>query len=123
MKLFRCEHCGNIAEKIYDSGVSMVCCGENMKEIVAIEEFDQKHTPIVKKEENHLSIEVGELIHPMTADHYIQFIFVVKDDAVIRYNVKDKEMPIVKFSLEDNFEVYSYCNIHGLHKAVININN
>ena len=119
MKLFRCEHCGNIAEKIYDSGVSMVCCGENMTEIKAIEELDQKHTPVLKKDSNHLSIEVGELIHPMTPDHFIHFIFIVKDDTVVRYDVRDKELPIVNFSLEDDFEVYSYCNVHGLHKAVI----
>jgi len=119
MKLYRCEHCGNIAEKIHDSGVKMVCCGENMKEIEAIEEVNEKHTPVVKKETNYLSIEVGALIHPMTEDHYIEFIFIVKDDTVVRYNVKNKEFPIVKFSLENDFEIYSYCNIHGLHKATI----
>ena len=35
VKFFICKHCGNIVGVIQDSGVPMVCCGENMTELVA----------------------------------------------------------------------------------------
>ncbi|MBR4820135.1 MAG: desulfoferrodoxin, partial [Clostridiales bacterium] len=34
IKIYRCKHCGNIAIKIINSGVPMVCCGEKMEELV-----------------------------------------------------------------------------------------
>ena len=35
MKLYICETCGNIIEKVNDSGVPVVCCGKPMKELIA----------------------------------------------------------------------------------------
>ena len=35
IKFYKCEHCGNIAIKVVDSGVPMICCGEPMVELVA----------------------------------------------------------------------------------------
>ena len=35
IKLYKCAHCGNIAIKVVDSGVPLVCCGEPMEELVA----------------------------------------------------------------------------------------
>ena len=32
LKIFKCMHCGNIVEKIFDRGVPVICCGEPMKE-------------------------------------------------------------------------------------------
>ena len=31
MKFYQCAHCGNLAVKLHDSGVSMVCCGHPMQ--------------------------------------------------------------------------------------------
>lgn len=35
LKLYRCAHCGNIAFKLVDKGVPLVCCGEPMQELKA----------------------------------------------------------------------------------------
>ena len=35
LKIFKCMHCGNIVEKIFDRGVPVICCGEPMKEMKA----------------------------------------------------------------------------------------
>ena len=35
LKFYRCNVCGNIAIKLVDSGIPMVCCGQPMTEIVA----------------------------------------------------------------------------------------
>lgn len=34
MKFYQCEHCGNLAVKLTDSGVPMVCCGTPMTEVL-----------------------------------------------------------------------------------------
>ena len=33
IRFFRCRHCGNVAIKLVDSNVPMVCCGEKMEEL------------------------------------------------------------------------------------------
>ena len=30
-KFYKCNKCGNVAIKVVDSGVPMVCCGEKME--------------------------------------------------------------------------------------------
>ena len=35
LKFYKCMHCGNIAVKPFDSGVPLVCCGEQMVELTA----------------------------------------------------------------------------------------
>ena len=32
-KFYKCNHCGNVIEKVVDSKVPVVCCGENMVEL------------------------------------------------------------------------------------------
>ena len=34
-KFYRCEMCGNIITHLNDSGVRVVCCGQEMGELVA----------------------------------------------------------------------------------------
>ena len=48
-KFFRCKVCGNIIEKIYDSGVPVVGCGEEMEELVAntVDASKEKHTQCI----------------------------------------------------------------------------
>ena len=35
MKFYKCSHCGNIVAYVQDNGPKVVCCGEEMKEMVA----------------------------------------------------------------------------------------
>ena len=43
-----CKHCGNIMAKVKDSGVPVVCCGENMTEIIpgTTDAAVEKHVPV-----------------------------------------------------------------------------
>ena len=34
VKFYKCAHCGNVVEKLVDSGVPLVCCGQKMEELV-----------------------------------------------------------------------------------------
>ena len=81
VKFFKCEHCGNIVTKIVDKGVPVLCCGEPMVELKAntTDAATEKHVPVVKAEDNKLFVEVGEVTHPMTEEHLIQFVYVETD--------------------------------------------
>ena len=35
MKVFKCEICGNIIEKVIDKGVPVMCCGNPIVELTA----------------------------------------------------------------------------------------
>ena len=49
MKFYKCSHCGNIVAYVQDNGPKIVCCGEEMKEMVAntTDAATEKHVPVV----------------------------------------------------------------------------
>lgn len=117
-KFYICRHCGNIITKLDDSGVPIVCCGEEMKELVAgaTDAAGEKHVPVVKVEDKKVSVDVGAVTHPMTAEHYIEWIFLeTEKGGQFKYLSPDTE-PKVSFLLDGDepVGVYAYCNLHGL---------
>lgn len=121
VKFYRCAHCGNIVELIKDSGVQVVCCGEPMKQLVAntTDAATEKHVPVVEKDGNKVVVTVGSVAHPMTEEHYIQFIVAVTGNGVHRVNLTPSDKPQATFEAEGVKEVYEYCNLHGLWKAEV----
>lgn len=81
VKFYKCMHCGNIAVKVFDAGVPLVCCGEKMVELVAGSQDAalEKHVPAVEVEGNKVVVNVGSVDHPMLEEHWIQFICLVTD--------------------------------------------
>ena len=51
LQFFKCEHCGNIAVKLFDEGPALFCCGEKMSELVpdSVEASHEKHIPVIAK--------------------------------------------------------------------------
>lgn len=80
IQFYKCMHCGNIAVKVFDSGVPLVCCGEKMEELVADSQDAslEKHVPDITVDGNKVHVNVGSLDHPMETEHYIQFICLLK---------------------------------------------
>ena len=77
-KFYRCRHCGNVIIKLVDSKVPVVCCGEQMQELIpnTVDASNEKHVPVVTRLDNcKLKIEVGSTLHPMTPEHHICFIY------------------------------------------------
>ena len=73
-KFYKCRHCGNVIEKVVDSGVNVVCCGEPMEELVpnTSDGSGEKHVPVVKHlDDCKIEIKVGSVAHPMTEEHHI----------------------------------------------------
>lgn len=119
VKFYICETCKNIITKIVDSKVPVVCCGKPMKELVpgAVDGALEKHVPAVTIEGNTVKVQIGEVIHPMLAEHYIQFIALETRNGFQIKNLKAGDEPKADFILADGDEavaVYEYCNLHGL---------
>ena len=119
VKFYICETCKNIITKIVDSKVPVVCCGKPMKELVpgAVDGALEKHVPAVTGDGNTVKVQIGEVIHPMLAEHYIQFIALETRNGCQIKNLKAGDEPKAEFILADGDEavaVYEYCNLHGL---------
>jgi superoxide reductase len=78
-KFYKCNHCGNVVEKVVDSKVPVVCCGEKMQELIpnTVDASNEKHVPVVTRlDDCRIKVEVGSVAHPMTPEHHISFIYV-----------------------------------------------
>ena len=123
MKFYKCLHCGNIVEMIEDKNVPLFCCGEKMMELIpgSIDGAKEKHIPVIKEDEGLVTINVGEIDHPMLPEHYIEWIIVHTDRGIYRKHLKPNDKPEAKFALLENEIVlssYAYCNLHGLWKKI-----
>jgi superoxide reductase len=117
-KFYICRKCGNIIGMVQPSGVPVVCCGERMEQLLpnTTDAAGEKHVPVVTVEGNTVSVKVGSVEHPMTDEHYIQWIYLETEKGGQRKELKPGEKPEVKFTLIDDDPVgaFAYCNLHGL---------
>lgn len=122
-RFYICEKCGNTIGMIHASGVPLVCCGQKMTAIEAgtVEASREKHIPVVEVSENAVKVVVGSVLHPMTEEHSITWVYLETDKGGQRKNLAAGEAPEVTFALADEkpIAVYAYCNLHGLWKTEI----
>ena len=119
-KFYNCNRCGNVVEKVVDSGVAVVCCGEKMEELIpnTVDASGEKHVPVVTMlDDKRIKVEVGSVSHPMEAEHHIAFIYVEMENGGIKVDLKDKPEAIIYIGDEKPLAVYEYCNLHGLWKT------
>ena len=122
-KFYICEKCGNIAGKINDSGVPMVCCGQKMTKLEpgVVDASHEKHVPVVQVEGNTVKVTIGSVLHPMAEEHSILWVYLETDKGGQRKCLEVGAAPTVSFALTDEkpVAVYAYCNLHGLWKTEI----
>ena len=121
-KFFICENCGNIIAMVKEAGPKVVCCGKKMTELVAgtTEASREKHIPVYRVEGNKVLVNVGSIDHPMTEEHYIEWVSLQTKFGNQRKALKPGDAPSVCFSICEGDEVeavYAYCNLHSLWKA------
>ncbi|MDO5122800.1 MAG: desulfoferrodoxin family protein [Erysipelotrichaceae bacterium] len=122
MLFYKCEHCGNMIAHLYDSGVRVVCCGEEMKPIEpnTSDGAGEKHVPVITVDGQTVTVTVGSVDHPMLDAHYIQWIMLETKEGRQRKTLKPGEKPVAVFALTEGDSVgaaYEYCNLHGLWKS------
>ena len=120
--LYLCKHCGNLAGKLIDSGVDMVCCGEKMEKLVPkkADAANEKHVPVIEINGNSVKVTVGSTPHPMTEEHHIAFIILETDKGFQRKALAHDGEPSASFSIPNDEKVvaaYEYCNVHGFWMA------
>ena len=80
----------------------------------------EKHLPEVKRDGSHIHICVGSVLHPMSAEHSIEWIFLeTKNGGQFRRLMPDSE-PTAEFIVAPDDEpvaAYAYCNLHGFWKT------
>jgi superoxide reductase len=121
-KFYRCNHCGNIFGVIKDAGVTPVCCGEPMEELVAntTDAAQEKHVPVIERDGVTVTVKVGSVPHPMLEEHFIQWIVINQGDLTQRKALKPGDAPEATFTVSDataKVTAYEYCNLHGLWTA------
>ena len=121
-KFYICEHCGKMVALVKESGVLVMCCGQKMTEIIpgTTDAAVGKHVPVYTVENNIVHVKVGEVEHPMTPEHFIEWVSIQTNQGNQRKALKPGDQPEICFALCDGDEVeavYAYCNLHGLWKA------
>lgn len=119
-QVYRCAICGNIVEVRHAGAGELVCCGQPMHLLAANTQdaATEKHVPFVEQTEEGIKVRVGEVAHPMEADHYIEWITLVTDNTVETVYLAPGDTPEAIFAFTaEKFTVYEYCNLHGLWKV------
>jgi len=120
LETYRCEVCGNIVEVMHASGGRLVCCNQPMTllEENTTDAAVEKHVPVVTAIDGGYNVAVGSVDHPMTDDHYIEWIELVAGDEVFIRHLNPGDAPAAVF-LTAATGVYAraYCNLHGLWRS------
>lgn len=119
VSFYRCEKCGNTVALIKSGGGTLTCCDQPMTKLTAnsTDAAQEKHVPVIKKENGKIKVAVGSTLHPMLPEHYIEWIALVTGEKVIFQFLKPGEEPKADFCEAPSGTVYEYCNLHGLWQA------
>lgn len=119
LKFYYCKHCGKIIAIVKEAKTPTICCGEPMSELIpgVTDAATEKHVPVISVEGNVVTVKVGEAAHPMTEEHFIEWILLKTDKGIQKKWLKPGDEPKAKFILDDGEKVeaaYEYCNLHKL---------
>ncbi len=119
-KIYKCNVCGNIVQILHCGVGDLVCCNEKM-ELLEEQTADmtlEKHVPIIEKIEHGFRVKVGSTPHPMTDEHYIEWIELIADGKYYRQYLKPNDKPEVEFCIDaKKLTAREYCNIHKLWRS------
>lgn len=119
LRYYYCRQCGKIIAMIKDSGAPTVCCGEAMRELIpgTGDGSGEKHVPVIEMRKNFVTVKVGAEEHPMTEEHYIEWISIFTNQGIQHKNLSPGLPPSAIFAIsygEKIMAAYAYCNIHKL---------
>ena len=122
-EIFRCNICGNIIEILEGGAGELVCCNEPMEliDVKNEETVAEKHKPVISSEGENIKIRVGEVLHPMTKEHHIEFIEAISLDGKYLYRkyLTTEEQPIMEFFCKTGkMRARELCNIHGFFETI-----
>ncbi len=122
-QVYQCEICGNIVEVVHVGKGQLVCCNQPMTLLDenTTDASKEKHVPQVTRDGDTIYVQVGSTSHPMTAEHYIEWVELIVGDLVERHYLSPGDSPETSFAYRSSGQpvIRAYCNLHGLWKAVL----
>ena len=118
-EVYKCDLCGNIVEVMAGAAGALACCGQDMNLLTenTVDAAVEKHVPVPSDSAEGLLVNVGSVDHPMTDDHYIQWVELISGDTTYSVFLNPGDKPQACFpSLKGDVTVRAYCNLHGLWK-------
>ncbi len=119
-EVYQCGLCGNIVEVLHQAAGKLVCCGQamNLLEENTKDAATEKHVPVITKIEGGFKVTVGEVLHPMQPEHFIEWIELIAGDEIYRKYLKPGDTPEAVFYTKAT-DVYAreFCNLHGNWKS------
>ena len=75
-EIYQCKECGIMTEVIHPGMGAPVCCGEPMTKLEAncTDAKVEKHVPVYEIVGNKVIVTIGEVEHPMTEEHHIEWV-------------------------------------------------
>ena len=122
MKFYLCEHHGNIITVL--GGIKGPANDDGLQELLpgVTDAAQEKHVPLVKVEGSKVCVNVGEVEHPMSQEHLIEWVVLETDQGWQKKDLRPDTAPTTECALtagEKPLAVYAYCNLHGLWKKVL----
>ena len=117
--IYICEICGQMAEVTKGAKPPMKCCNQNMNKLDenTTDAAVEKHIPVVEKIDGGFKVFVGEVEHPMTDEHWIEWIELIAGDKVYKQFFNPGQKPEAGFKTDaTDVTARAYCNLHGLWK-------
>lgn len=115
-QVYQCSSCGNIVEVLHEAGGTLACCGKPMDVLTenTKDAAKEKHVPVVTKIDGGYKVTVGEVLHPMTEEHLIEWIELVTETGVLRQYLQAGQTPEAIFYTDaENVYAREFCNLHG----------
>lgn len=112
--------CGNIVEVLHGGVGELVCCGKPMELLdeKTADATTEKHVPVIEKIDGGYKVKVGSVPHPMTEEHFIEWIELLADGKAYRQFLEPGAAPEATFHIEGNsVSAREHCNVHGLWKG------
>lgn len=120
LQIYKCMACGNIVEVLHAGDGELVCCGQPMTNLAeqTADAATEKHVPVIEKIDGGILVKVGSVPHPMTEDHYIEWVEVIADGKAYRQFLNPGDEPQTIFNIEaSTVTAREHCSIHGLWKG------
>ncbi len=121
LEVYKCDVCGNIVELFHVGKGTLVCCGKPMvlQSENTVDAAIEKHKPIINKLNDGYEVIVGSTLHPMTKEHYIEWVELIVGDTVYTkfFSPTDEPKATFKVSHSEDIVARAYCNLHGHWKS------
>lgn len=118
-----CKKCNMVLELICNERTEKYeCCNEELKELVpnTSEGAAEKHLPVVEVNGNKITVKVGSVLHPMSEEHSIDWVYLQTKKGGQRVHLNAAGEPAAEFIVTEDDQpiaAYAFCNLHGFWKT------